>query len=85
MVLTIPNERLCHGHPLRICVCNIFKGKFEKLHIHPYLRNFSFLWNGTKSKAIKFADNLQKIPKTIRTLLTMPLKTEQSLLSTMQK
>ena len=69
MVLTIPNERLCHGHPLRICVCNIFKGK----------------WNGTKSKAIKFADNLQKIPKTIRTLLTMPLKTEQSLLSTMQK
>ena len=48
---------------------NIFMGKFEKLHIYPYLRNFStfycrfiddtfFLWNGTepelKNPTMKF-------------------------------
>ena len=53
---------------------NIFLWKVEKLHIYPYLRNFStfccrFLddifsfWNGTKSELIKFIDNLnQKYP-----------------------
>ena len=48
---------------------NIFMGKFQKLHIFPYLRNFStfycrfiddifFLWNGTESGIIKFINNL---------------------------
>ena len=49
-------------------------GKFENLHIYPYLRNFStfycqfiddifFLWNETESKLINFTDDLnQKHP-----------------------
>ena len=56
---------------------NIFMGKFEKLHIYPYVRNcstfyrriidnISFLWNGTKSKPIKFIDNLNKKHPTIK-------------------
>ena len=55
----------------------IFIGKFEKLHIKPYLRNFStfycrlidnifFLWNGTKSELIKFIDNLNQKHPTIK-------------------
>ena len=55
---------------------NIFLGKFEKLHIHLYLRNFSafycgfiddtfLLLNGTESELTKFMDNLnQKHPTT---------------------
>ena len=54
---------------------NIFMGKFEKLHIYPYLRSFSafhgrfiddvfFSLNGTESELIKFIDNLnQNIPQ----------------------
>ena len=56
---------------------NIFMGKYEKLHIYPYLRNFStfycrfiddifFLWNGTESGLIKFIDNLNQEHPTIK-------------------
>ena len=55
---------------------NIFMGKFEKLHIYPYLRNFSTfycrfiddifsIWNGTESELIKFIDNLNQKHPTI--------------------
>ena len=42
---------------------NISIGKFEKLHIYSYLRNFSFLWNGTKLKQSNLQTNLTKHPK----------------------
>ena len=56
---------------------NIFIGKFDKLHIYPYLRNFStfycrfigdifFLWNGTEFELIKFIDNLNQKHPTIK-------------------
>ena len=62
------------GKICTLAYANIFMGKFEKLHIYPYLRNFStfycrfigdifLLLNGTESELIKFTDNLnQKHP-----------------------
>ena len=55
----------------------IFVGKFEKLHIYPYLRNFStfycrlidhifLLWNGTEYELIKFIANLKQKHPTIK-------------------
>ena len=59
------------------CVCKIFRGKFEKLHIYPYLRNFLifycrfiddmfFLWDRTESELIKFIHNLNQKHPTIK-------------------
>ena len=50
---------------------NIFKGKFEKLHIYAYIRNIStfycrfidnifIFWNGTELELTKFMGNLNK-------------------------
>ena len=56
---------------------NNFMEKFEKLHIYPYLRNFStlycrfiddifFLWNGTECELMKFIHNLNQNHSTIK-------------------
>ena len=56
---------------------NIFMGKFDRLHIYHYLRNFStfycrfiddifFLWNGTESELIKFIDIINQNYPTIK-------------------
>ena len=56
---------------------NIFMGKFEKLRVYPYFRNFStfyywfiddifFLWNGTESELIKSIHNLNQKHPTVR-------------------
>ena len=79
----ILNNFLCmylqkiHQEKNTLAYGDIFMTKFEKLHIYPYLRNFSvfysqfiddifFLWNGTEFELIKFIDNLNQKHPTIR-------------------
>ena len=65
---------------------NIFMGKFEKLHIYLYLRNFPtfycqvigniyFLWSRNKSEPIKIIDNLNKTHPTIKFEFTYSIPT----------
>ena len=78
MVLTISKRKACAM--VTICTpayAKILVGKFEKLHIHAYLGNFStfyyrliydifLLWNGTESELIKFIANLNRKHPTIK-------------------